>query len=328
MLKAGLSLDRALDLLGQLSAGGPLEPVIGRVRESVRGGKDLSAALGEEEGLFTPFFRNMVRAGEASGALGLALARLAEFQERARELRSTVSSALVYPALLLVFSVVSLSVILGVVVPRIATMFEDAGQELPAMTRAVIAGGAFVNQWWWAMLIAAVGLWFLARARLRLPAVRARWDARLLRMPLFGSLVTRYEAARFTRTLGTLLQNGVNLLEALGIAQAGIGNRTLAAGVSEVAAGVRAGRGLSQPLLEAEVFPQLANNLIKVGEESGHLEDMLLQLADIYDRETRDTLGRIVSLIGPLTILVLGGLIAGIIMSVLSAVLSVNDLAF
>ncbi|MGI9334452.1 MAG: type II secretion system F family protein [Gammaproteobacteria bacterium] len=333
LLGAGLALDRALELQGELAEEGPLKKVIADVQTKVRGGDDLSAAMEAVRTpsgarVFSPFYLNMVRAGEAGGALGIALERLAEFQERARDLRDTVGSALVYPVLLLVFSVAALGLILGVVVPRLAAMFDDAGQELPLSTQFVVNAGALVHDWWWALIAVMVGGFMLVKAHLRDEEARKRWDGRLLRLPLAGDLIAKYEASRFTRTLGTLLGGGVPLIEALSIGREVVGNLVIRDGIAKAATRARAGQGLSGPLAETNVFPRLATHLLRVGEETGSMEQMLLRLADIYDREVRAALKRAVDLLGPAAILILGVLIAGIIMSVLSAVLSVNDLAF
>ncbi|MGI9335110.1 MAG: type II secretion system F family protein [Gammaproteobacteria bacterium] len=333
LLGAGLPLDRALEFQGDLAEEGPLKKVIADVQTRVRGGDELSVAMEAARTpsgatVFSPFYLNMVRAGEAGGALGVALQRLAEFQERARDLRETVGSALVYPLLLLVFSIAALGLILGVVVPRLAAMFDDAGQKLPLSTQFVVNLGALVHDWWWALLALFIGAFLLVKAHLRDDEVRKRWDGRLLRVPVFGDLVAKYEASRFTRTLGTLLGGGVPLIEALTVGREVVGNRVIRDGIAKAATRARAGQGLSGPLAEANVFPRLATHLLKVGEETGSMEDMLMRLADIYDREVRAALKKAVDLLGPAAILILGVLIAGIIMSVLSAVLSVNDLAF
>ena len=328
LLESGLALDRALDLLATLSEGAPIGGVVARLQADVRRGLDLSEALQRYPDVFSPFYLNMVRAGEASGALELALSRLAEFLERSRELRETVVSALIYPAIVVAFAAVSIAVILGFVIPRISALFTDAGQALPWMTQLVVAAGAFVHDWWWALVIGSGALYAYCRRRLRDPAERAQWDRRMLAMPLLGALIGKLEAARFTRTLGTLLRAGVPLLDAIAIAREVIGNQVVARGVSGVATRVRQGQGLAKPLMDAGVFPGLAVQLVQVGEQTGNLEEMLLRVADIYDREVRTSVKRAIDVMVPLLILGLAVLIAGIILSVLVAVLGVNELAF
>lgn len=328
LLQAGLTLDRALDLMETLAGQGPMGEMVGRVHAAVRRGSDLSMALEEEGPPFTRFYLNIVKAGEASGALDLALARLNEFMERSRALRETLTAALFYPCILLVFAALSLLLILGVVIPRISQMFADAGAQLPLATRLVVGGGELVNAYWWVGGLVLVGIYGLWRAKADDEQWRYGWDLRFLRLPFVGELIAKYEAARFTRTLGTLLENDVPLLNGLMIARQAVANRAVSMGLEQVSVSVRAGQGVARPLLQAEVFPKLAGHLMQVGEQTGNLQEMLLKLADIYDREVQATLKRMVDILGPVLILGLGLVIAGIIMSVLAAILSVNELAF
>ena len=328
LLKSGLPLDRALDMLADLLHGRALGDVVADLQSRVRRGIPLSAAMEEHPKVFSRTYLNMVRAGEATGALDLALARVAEFLERARILRETLVSALIYPVLLLGFAGISIGVILGVVLPRLSTLFADAGQELPMVTQAAMLAGGIVHDWWWAIGGAAIAAWVYLRRMLRRPAARLAWDRRLLALPLVGGSIAKYEAARFTRTLGTLVQGGVPLLEAIEIACRAVGNRAVERGLQRVAASVRQGQGVARPLREAAFFPRLAANLVQVGEETGSLETMLLQVADICDRDVQTSVKRAIDVLSPLLILVLAALIGAIIMSVLVAVLGVNELAF
>ena len=328
LLESGLALDRALDMLAGLSRERDFGAVVEDLQSHVRRGVDLSVAMENHPTVFSRLYLNMVRAGEASGALGHALARVSEFLERARSLRDTLVSAMVYPLILLGFAGVSISVILGVVIPRISALFADAGHELPLITQLVVGIGGFVHDWWWGLAGVIVAGVFYTRMRLREPAARAAWDRRLLALPLIGDLITKYEAARFTRTLGTLMQSGVGLLDAIAIAREVVTNSIVSTGLERVATSVRQGQGLARPLLDAAVFPGLAANMLQVGEETGNLETMLLHVAEIYDREVRTSMTRMVDILGPLLILGLAVLIGTIIMSVLVAVLGVNELAF
>jgi general secretion pathway protein F len=270
----------------------------------------------------------MVKAGEASGALDAALARLAEFMERSRELRDSVLSALLYPTVLVVVGILSMAVILGLVIPQISQMFAEAGQQLPWFTRVVVAAGGLVENYWWLMALGFVGIYIFMRRQYADPVGRSRWDGRLLRLPLVGALIARLEAARFTRTLGTLLGNGVPLLDAIAIAKEVVANQVIAEGIRRVTEQVRQGEGLARPLTEARVFPPLAGHLMQVGEESGNLEAMLMQLAQIYEREVQSALRRLMAVLEPTLILGLAVIIAAIILSVVMAILSINNLAF
>ena len=327
LLDSGLALDRALDMLARLLPDRAFRQVVEDLRSQVRRGIDLSTAMEGHPKVFAQWYVIMVRAGELSGALDRSLARLADALERARDLRETLISALIYPILLLAFAGVSLGVILGVVIPRLSALFAEAGQTLPTLTRGVVFLGAAVHDLWWAIGAVLVAIWLSLRWLLDRPAIRARWDRRLLGLPLIGQFISKYEAARFSRALGTLIQGGVPLLEALETARRVVGNRAVEGALGRVMASVRQGRGFARPLREAAVFPALAVDLLQVGEETGNLEAMLLRVAEIFDRETRTGIKRAVDILGPLLILVLAALIGAIVMSVLVAVLAVNDLA-
>ncbi len=328
LLQAGLPLDKALEMLVTIADKSPFREVLEKLLTQVRGGASLSAALESHGRLFSRFYRNMVKAGEASGALDAALARLAEFMERSRELRDSVLSALLYPIVLVVVGILSMAVILGLVIPKISQMFAEAGQQLPWFTRIVVAAGGLVENYWWLMALGIVGIYIFMRRQYADPVARSRWDGRLLRLPLVGALIARLEAARFTRTLGTLLGNGVPLLDAIAIAKEVVANQVIADGIRRVTEQVRQGEGLARPLTEARVFPPLAGHLMQVGEESGNLEAMLMQLAQIYEREVQSALRRLMAVLEPILILGLAVVIAAIILSVVMAILSINNLAF
>ena len=328
LLKSGITLDRALDMLAGLSRGSALSEVVQDLQSQVRRGLDLSVAMEHHPEVFSRMYLNMVRVGEVSGTLDLALDRMAAFLARARNLRETVVSALIYPVLLLVFAGISIGVILGVVIPKLSALFTDVGQKLPIVTQMVLLLGGLARDWWWAVAATVVGGWVYLRKRLRRPAVRAAWDRRLIALPLVGELIVKFEVANFTRTLGTLIRGGVPLLEATEIACGAVVNRAVEHGLRRVPTSIRQGRGIATPLRELAAFPPLAANMLQVGEEAGNLETMLLQVADIYDREVQTNIKRAVDILSPLLILILAVLIGAIIMSVLVALLGINELAF
>jgi general secretion pathway protein F len=327
LLHAGMPLDRAITILIGVAEDEPAQALLARVQEKVRGGSSLADAL-EAQCAFSRFYLNMIRAGEAGGALDVVLKRLTEFLERAQALRETVTSALIYPMILLSVSALSVIVLLTFVVPQFQRLFADAGKALPLATQIVIAtGDGFRNYWWVGAIL--IGLAVAAmRQQLSHPESRTRWDRWFLRMPLFGDLIAKVETARLARTLGTLLGNGVSLLSALAIVRETLTNQVLIAELGEVAEHVKTGRGLADPLLEAGGFPKLAVQMIRVGEETGQLQEMLLQVADAYDGEVQTAVKRMLTLLEPALILGLGVIIAGIIMSILVAILSLNELAF
>jgi general secretion pathway protein F len=329
LLQAGLPLDRAMNVLLDLTAQDPkLHTLIDRVLKSVKGGTQLSEALDAQGGVFSRFYINLVRAGEAGGALEQVLERLTEYLERSKELRDTVVTAMIYPAILLVMATGSLMVLLMFVVPQFMELFESAGKELPVPTQIVIAVADGLQNYWWliALVIGAIVLFF--RAQLADPRHRPAWDRRLLWAPLIGELVRKLETSSFARTLGTLLQNGVPLLTAMSIVKETLNNRAAAERVEAAVAVVKEGGGLSAPLAEVGWLPDLAVQMIKLGEESGHLPEMLERIANTYDKEVKITVQRLLALLEPVLIVGLGIVIAGIIASIMMAILSVNDLAF
>ncbi len=328
LLKAGLPLDRALSILIGINGEGRMQNLLNRVQESVRGGSTLADAMEEQPGVFSRLYLNMVRAGEASGSLDVVLDRLSEFMERSKALKDTVTSALIYPLILLVVAGLSVIILLTYVVPQFQSLFDDAGQALPVSTQIVIAVGVGLRDYWWVGVLLVLGLIGFFQRQLSRPETRYRWDRLLLRLPLVGDLVAKVEMARLARTLGTLLRNGVPLLTALAIVKETMSNQVLAEAVGTVAENLKAGQGLAEPLMEQGRFPPLAVHMIRVGEETGQLDDMLFQVADTYDGEVQTTVKRLLALMEPALILGLGVVIAGIIMSILVAIISINDLAF
>ncbi len=239
-----------------------------------------------------------------------------------------MTSALIYPIILLTVSALSVIILLTFVVPQFQRLFADAGKTLPLATQIVIAVGDGFRYYWWAGAIVIVLIVAAVRRMLNQPDSRARWDRWLLRAPLFGDLIAKVETARLTRTLGTLLGNGVSLLNALTIVRETLTNQVMASALGEVAEHAKTGRGLAEPLMEAGHFPKLAVQMIRVGEETGQLQEMLIQVADTYDGEVQTAVKRLLTLLEPALILGLGAVVAGIIMSILVAILSLNELAF
>jgi len=327
LLNAGLALDRALEVMNGLAEDEAVRAMLLRVRDEVRGGATLSAALANQSGIFSRLYLSMVRAGEAGGALAKVLLRLSEHLERADELRATVVSALIYPTILIAVSAISVMTLLIFVVPQFTQLLEESGKALPLPTQIVVSTGNFLRAYWWAILVVATSAVFVFRRRLEHPAARLRWDAWLLRLPLAGELIAKVEVARFARTLATLVGNGVALLPGLSIARETLGNTVLAEALARVSAEVKAGRGLGRPMLREGMFPKLAVHMVMVGEETGRLEETLLRVAEVYDKEVERWLKRALALLEPALILGLAVVIAAIILSILLALLSVNELA-
>lgn len=327
LLQAGLPLDRALELLISLAPSAPVATLLQGVRDEVRGGKSLSQALGARPQVFSRFYVNIVRAGEAGGALATVLRRLAETMDRGKELRESIRSALIYPTILVGVAVASVMILLIFVVPQFESTFAQAGKALPVPTQVVIVAGTFLQRWWWALIpaVALFVLWF--RRRGRIPAVRRARDERLLAIPLVGDLLTKLEVARFARTLSTLIGNGVPLLSALAIVKETMGNLVLSNALDGVIVKLREGKGFGRPLADTGLYPRLATQMILVGEESGRLEEMLTRVADVYDREVALGTRRFLAVLEPVLILGLAVLVGGIVFSVLLGVMGMNELA-
>jgi general secretion pathway protein F len=326
LLKAGLPLDRAFEILITLAASPRVAELLGKLRNEVRGGTSLSKAMDAQRGIFSRFYVNMIRAGEAGGSLPTVLLRLAEYMERAKALRDNITASLTYPAFLAVVSVLAVVVLLGAVVPRFKPIFAGTGKAIPFMTQAVLFAGDAMRSYGWLMLVVlAVVAWLLQR-RLRDPEVRYRFDRRLVTAPVVGDLFSRVEMARFSRTLGTLLSNGVTLVAALNIVRETMGNAYLAEAIGNVARELKEGRGLGRPMMETGRFPMLAVHMILVGEETGRLDDMLMQVAETYDHEVEVAIRKALALLQPVMIVLMALVIGFIIIAILSAMLSIYDL--
>ena len=326
LLKAGLPLDRSFEILISLATSPKIAELLAKIRNDVRGGAALSKALDAQRGVFTRFYVNMIRAGEAGGSLPTVLLRLAEYMERAKALRDNVTASMTYPAFLAVVSLLAVVVLLTAVVPRFKPIFANAGKAIPLMTQLVLLAGDVMSKYWIFLLFAAAGLLLIAQRRLRDPEVRYRFDRWLVTGPVVGSLFARVEMARFSRTLGTLLANGVTLVAALNIVRETMANAYLAEAVSGVARELKEGRGLGRPMMETGRFPMLAVHMIQVGEETGRLDDMLMQVAETYDHEVEVAIRKALALLQPAMIVVMAGVIGFIIIAILSAMLSVYDL--
>jgi general secretion pathway protein F len=326
LLGAGLPLDRSLQVLMELSENERVRKTVSEIRDHVREGGSLSDALEKQHGAFSRLFVNMVRAGEIGGTLDATLSRLSEYLERSAGLKDSVISALIYPIILLALAALSLIVLLVWVIPQFTPIFEELGGDLPLITKIVLGVGAVLQKFWWALIL----LGFMAVAQFRrMMAVeekRFAWDGRVLGLKWVGDLVAKLETARLTRTLGTLLSNGVPLLSALSIARNVISNTVLRKDVSDAAREVKTGGGLARNLAKSGRFPRLALQMISVGEETGRLDGMLMKVSDSYDIEVRNTIERLLSIFTPVVTLFLAVLIGTIVLSVLLAILSINDL--
>ncbi len=326
MLTAGQDLDRALRYL-QETASARIRQTVGGLREAVRDGSPLSVAMARYPASFPAMHVGLVRAGEAGGNLGPTLARIADLLDRQRALAATVTSALIYPAVLFVAMIGAVTLLLTEVLPQFVPMFEQSGAALPASTQFLIAAGGFVRDDGWLLLALALALALAARMALRQEPARLRVDRLLLRLPVIGGLMKEVLAARFTRVLGTLLLNGVALIAALGIVRDAVGNRAARIAVDRATLAARGGGALTTELQNAGVFPRRTIHLLRLGEETAQLGAMALRAADIHEEKTRLATQRLTSLLVPAMTILMGVAVGGIVASLMTAMLSLNNLA-
>jgi general secretion pathway protein F len=327
MLGAGQDLDRALRFVVENTRSARARTILGRVRDRVRSGSSLATALAGEPRSFSKLYIGMVRAGEAGGSLSATLDRLAALLERERSLTANLRSAMIYPALLVVAASGSIIFLLAYVLPQFTPIFEQSGAQLPTATRVLMTLGTVVGAATPWLAAATVIAAVIVRHFLTLPAYRIRFDRLLLRLPVAGSLIRETLAARLTRTLGNLLENGVALIPALGIAKEALGNLAAAEAVDAAALKAKGGASLSRPLAATGIFPARTIHLLQLGEEAAQLGPMSLKAADIHEEQARLIMERLVALAVPMITIAMGLTVAGIVSALLTAMLSLNDLA-
>jgi len=328
LVRAGVPLDRSLSLSRDLAEKPALQAVIGATLKELRSGQSLANSLAANPRFFPALYVAMVRAGEASGTLPAVLDRLVEFEEFSAELRGYLISALIYPTVLLGVGSVAIAFLLGFVVPRFAQIFEEAGKELPLPTQILMdVSQAFRDYGWIAAVVISITVVLFARW-VRTESGRLRWDQWRLKAPLLGDVSLKLEIARFAKTMGTLLNQAVPIISALRLTREVLSNRRVAAAVEPLIQGVKRGQGLAGPLAETRMFPALAVQLMTLGEQTGKLDSMLLELATIYDREVRVATKRLVALVEPAVILAMGLVVGTIVISTLLAIVSINEVPF
>ena len=325
LVRSGIPLDRSLSVLAQLSENPALARIVQDVLDEIKAGKSLSEGLGKYPETFPRIYVNMVKAGEVGGVLDEILGRLVVFLETSENLRSYMIGALIYPVLLSVVGICSVVVLTLFVVPRFAMIFEDMGLPLP-LPMAILKGFSdFLIGYWWAVILAFLfGPLMIRRYRTTVEG-RLKWDQTLLRIPLLGVVLQKMEVARFAKTLGTLIHSGVPLLQGMTIVREVIANQGIATMIEPVRNGIKKGEGIARPMKQSGAFPPLAMHLIEVGEESGRLDTMLLQVSDVYDNEVRNSVKNLIAFFEPALILVMGIVIGTIVVSMLLAIFSIQD---
>src|SRR5579871_504280 len=328
LLEAGLPLDRALSIAAELSERPAFRTVIQEILRELKGGKSLTDALGTHPEVFSELYRNMVRAGEASGSLSQVMLRLEESEAASTELRGFLISSMIYPSLLALVGIGSVSLMLGYVIPKFSEVFKESGLPIPVPTQILLTISEYTQSYGLWVLGAVIAAIVAFRFWVSTPDGRMRWDAFKLRAPAIGPIVVRAETARFARSMATLVANGVPLVQSLRIGKSMLGNKVMADAVDTIAQGVKRGEGLAAPLRRSGAFPSLAAHLLQVGEETGRLDSMFTRMADIYDAETRTTVRRATALFEPVVILTMGLLVGSMVLSMMLAIVSMNDVPF
>src|SRR5271165_6677584 len=327
LLSAGVPVDRALSITLELTDRASFRVLVQNVLRVLKGGKSLADSLGAHPEHFSELYINMVRAGEASGSLAVVFERLSEFERTRDDLRNYILSSLAYPSLLVVVGISSILVLMNFVVPRFAMVFEQSRIPIPGPTKVLIDVSYFLRSYGWiglsVLILTAIGLYGFVRT----PGGRLWWDTLRLRIPVLGDALRKAETARFARAMGTLVSNSVPLVQSLAIAGATLNNRRIAGSLESVSLGVKRGEGIAGPLRRAGQFPPLAAHLLSVGEETGRLDSMFVRMADIYDADTRASIRRFTSLFEPIVILVMGIVVGTLILSMLLAIVGMNDVA-
>jgi general secretion pathway protein F len=298
------------------------------VLASIQGGSSFADALVKHPKVFSKLYINMVRAGEAGGVLELVLERLVNFLESSQELKDYITSSMLYPVLLTGVCGIAIVILLTFVIPRFSTMFEEVGKGIPASAQFLLGLSAFIKGYWWVILGVVAGIVVSVKKYLATEQGRLKWDGLKLKLIVVKALVQKIEVARFARTLGTLIKSGVPILSALNIVKETIGNVIIAGSLVGIHEGVKEGEGISKPLKNANTFPPLAIHMITVGEETGKLDEMLLKVADTYEQDVRNAVKRFISLLEPALIFFMAIVVGAIVITMLLAIISVNDISF
>ncbi|HXA07554.1 MAG TPA: type II secretion system F family protein [Bryobacteraceae bacterium] len=327
LLNATVPVDRALTITGELTEHPHFRFIVLDILRVLKGGKSLADSLAVHPEYFSDLFVNMVRAGEASGNLAAVFERLAEFERSRDELRNYIISSMIYPALLAAVGVSSIIVLLTFVVPRFASVFEESHMKIPVPTLIMLEVSKVVTAYWWIVASVLLVTGVIFRVYVKTVPGRLWWDTLRLRIPLMGDALRKAETARFARSMATLVANNVPLVQSIGIAAAILNNRKIAGALAEVSQGVKRGEGIAGPVRKAGVFPPLAGHLLMVGEETGRLDQMFARMAEIYETDTRAAIKRFTALFEPLVILVMGVMVGALILSMLLAITSINEVA-
>jgi general secretion pathway protein F len=328
LLEAGFTLDRSLSILADLTEKPKLKELLNDLMSQVRSGKSFSEALAKFPSVFPIFFVNMMKAGEAGGFIEDTITRMAVYLENSQALKEDVRSALIYPALLSFVGGAAVIILLTFVVPQFSKIFTDMGETLPLPTVILMTiSNVLIQSWWLILLIVIAGIAAIKKY-IKTKKGRRYWDKLKFSLPLFGKLYKEAAVSRFARTFGTLLSSGVPILNALQIVKGTLGSEKISEIIASVREATRKGRGIAEPLRNSEIFPPLAVHMVTVGEETGRLDEMLIKIADRFDSEVRTTVKRMLALLEPILILIMGIVVGFIVIAMLTAIFSINELPF
>ncbi len=327
LLSAGIPLDRAIGITAELTEQASFRLIVLDVLRVLKSGKPLAESLATHPDYFSDLYINMVRAGEASGSLAVIFERLSDFERSRDDLRNYIISSMIYPALLTGVGLGSIFILLNFVVPRFSSIFSDSHLKIPVPTLMMLQASHIVQTYWWMAAAALAVLIIGFRVYTRTVAGRLWWDGTRLKIPMLGDALLKAETSRFARSMATLVANTVPLVQSLAISAATLNNKTLSGALQGVAQGVKRGEGIAAPVRKAGVFPPLVAHLLTVGEETGHLDTMFARMADIYESDTRSAIKRFTSVFEPIVILVMGIMVGTLILSMLLAITSINDVA-
>lgn len=328
LLSAGLPIDRSLDILGTLTENRRLREAVKDILKRIEGGNSLSEALGYHPRIFPKLYINMVKAGESGGFLEGILSRLARYLQSTKEIRDYLVSAMIYPLILTLVSGISIVILMTFVIPRFARIFSDMGQAIPLPTQILLSISQSVKEYWWLGLGAVVLIYLILKIYQQNEERKWRWDRFKLNWITIGDLIKKVEVARFSRTLGTLLQSGVSILPALNLVREIAQNQAISRSIGHIHDRLREGNRISRSIEETEVFPPLAIHMIGVGEETGRLDEMLIKVAETYEESVQNSVKRFVSILEPLIILIMGSVVGFIVVSMLLAIFSINEIPF
>jgi general secretion pathway protein F len=328
LISAGLPIDRSLNILGTLTENRKLKETVKDLLKRIEGGNSLAEALAQYPRIFPRLYVNMVKAGESGGFLETILVRLVRYLQSTKEIRDYLVSVMIYPLILTLVSGASIVILVTFVIPRFARIFSDMGQAVPLPTQMLLSASQVFKSYWWAGLGVIVLIYFGFKAYSQDEERKLAWDRFKLRWVLVGDLIKKVEVSRFTRTLGTLLQSGVSILPALSLVKEISQNLAVSRSINYVHDRLREGKSVSKSLEETNIFPPLAIHMIGVGEETGRLDEMLIKVAENYEENVQNSIKRFVSLLEPLIILVMGSVVGFIVVSMLLAIFSINEIPF